>query len=358
MQGIKGDTGARGLTGLQGIQGIKGDSGISITNAQILNDSLKIRLSTGTIINAGYLTNNSGIKSANNSTINTLSSNNFSVVSDMDVPDFLNYFGNGSLGNITATNNMLLLNNNAYSNLTVPLGITAKLNPSVRTVIYIKDTLFLLGTIDGSGLAAAATTSNNTPNQLGASASGIEWSSANSSPNTNGVGGATQPLTWEANQIPKTFYQSFSGSVSKSPGVSYYSVGNCNSAANGQNLTANELKMYACFGINFSGYNGTGPGQQNSSSTGGQGGAGLYIIAKNIVYTGIIKLNGGDGQYTTNSSGFQKNRSGGGGGGSCIIRTSNIISQSGSFQSTGGYQALGPFSCRAKGGDGSMIIIK
>jgi hypothetical protein len=322
----------------------------------ISNDSLFISKGNGIRL-SDLSQNNSGVNSANNSTIKTNSANNFSVISNMDVPDFLNYYGNGLIGKFTATNSTIFSNNSAYSNLIIPTGVTAKITPSIRTIIYVKDTLFLYGTIDGSGNSAAAVKSNNTVNQLGASASGCEWSSSNSSPTDNGVGGATQAFSWEANQLPKTFSESFSGSISKKQGTNYYSMGNCNSAANGENLTVDELKKFVCFGVNFSGYNGVGPGQSASSSTGGQGGACLYIIARNIVFNGKIKLNGGNGQITTNSSGFQINRSAGGGGGSCVIRTSKIINQTGTFEGIGGSQATGSYSCKAKGGDGSMIII-
>ena len=90
---------------------------------------------------------------------------------------------------------------------------------------------------------------------------------------------------------------------------------------------------------------------------GGQGGAGVYIIAKNIVFNGMIRLNGGNGGYGQNSSGVKKGRSAGGGGGSCILRTQNILSNTGVFESTGGQMSGGGFSCNPKGGNGAMLII-
>jgi hypothetical protein len=59
-QGIQGLTGAQGATGATGAQGPAGTNGISVTNSQVINDSLRITLSNGTTINAGYVKGNVG----------------------------------------------------------------------------------------------------------------------------------------------------------------------------------------------------------------------------------------------------------------------------------------------------------
>jgi hypothetical protein len=59
-QGIQGLTGAQGATGATGAQGPAGTNGISVTNTQVINDSLRITLSNGTTINAGYVKGNTG----------------------------------------------------------------------------------------------------------------------------------------------------------------------------------------------------------------------------------------------------------------------------------------------------------
>jgi hypothetical protein len=59
-QGIQGLTGAQGATGATGAQGPAGTNGISVTNSQVINDSLRINLSNGTTINAGYVKGNTG----------------------------------------------------------------------------------------------------------------------------------------------------------------------------------------------------------------------------------------------------------------------------------------------------------
>jgi hypothetical protein len=60
IQGLTGAQGATGATGATGAQGPAGTNGISVTNSQVINDSLRITLSNGTTINAGYVKGNVG----------------------------------------------------------------------------------------------------------------------------------------------------------------------------------------------------------------------------------------------------------------------------------------------------------
>jgi hypothetical protein len=133
-------------------------------------------------------------------------------------------------------------------------------------------------------------------------------------------------------------------------------------------MTVNELLKVCHFGLDISGCNGAairtlqGGACYYGTYGAGQGGGGLILIANTIVFSGSVLLNGGNGTYINYgwcSTQQQQNyvTTGGGGGGSCIIRTNNIISQTGSFNGSGGYQTA-PYSCNRKGGDGSFIIIK
>ncbi len=54
-QGPAGATGPQGLQGLQGPAGLNGTNGVSVTNANVVNDSLKLTMSNSVIINAGYV---------------------------------------------------------------------------------------------------------------------------------------------------------------------------------------------------------------------------------------------------------------------------------------------------------------
>jgi hypothetical protein len=396
LTGATGLTGAQGPAGPQGVAGPTGATGPAGTNgtngSTVLNGTSNptsaigaigdfyIKTSTYklfgpkkgngwidsvSIIGPQGPAGNSG-SSSNNVTISNNSAKNFSSVSGLSVPSFLNYYGTGQLGNVTVANNTTIANNSMYKNLKINSGVTALISPSVRTVIYVSDTLFLYGAIDGSGQDGAATVSNATSNHIGASATGFEfWDNQNVT--TNGFSTAVQPITWEANTLPNTFNESFSGTFSNPSGPSCF-TGTCwqSPNRNGGNITATTLSRFVHFGVNISGYNGSSVGNTASgpwTRNGGQGGAGLYIIAKHVVFTGSIKLNGGDGIYGAyiHCCGGPDSKPGisaAGGGGSCILRTQNLISETGMFQSEGGSMVGKTGNIGVVAGNGAMLIIK
>jgi hypothetical protein len=59
--GATGATGPQGLTGSAGTNGINGTNGTSVTNSAVIGDSLFITLSSGQILNAGYVRGPQGI---------------------------------------------------------------------------------------------------------------------------------------------------------------------------------------------------------------------------------------------------------------------------------------------------------
>ena len=293
---------------------------------------------------------------------------NFSTISGIQVPSFLSYYGDCSNGNKTCTNNELLISNSKFCNLTIPFGVTAKVNPAERTVIYVNDTLYLYGTIDGSGADFSVNTTNLTTNHLGATASHYNTSDCSSGGSKPvGTGNSSFSFSWTANQTPSTYYQQFDGSISKQSGLRVCQM-NCgfvnNPADNGEDMSINDLLQVFHFGANISGANGqavfAGVGTCASNplgnALGGQGGAGLYIIAKNVVLNGSIILNGGNGKsvIATCNSAYQA-ASAGGGAGSCVISTHNLVSQNLTFQANGGNAGYTP--CGKRGGNGSMVII-
>jgi hypothetical protein len=87
VKGAKGDT---------GIHGPKGDAGISITNTQVINDSLKVTLSNGSILNAGHVKGPKGdtgisvmnIQVINDSLRTTLSNGNIINAGKMNSNNF------------------------------------------------------------------------------------------------------------------------------------------------------------------------------------------------------------------------------------------------------------------------------
>ena len=370
---------------LSGLQGPIGPAGTNGLNALIKTTIEPVGVncaSGGTKIETGLDVNGSGVldvgevnvsqtqyvcNGISNSSTPFLQNNNFgnfSSVSGIQVPSFLKYFGDCSNGNKICVNNELLVNNSKFCNLTIPVGIMARVNPAVRTVIYVKDTLFLLGTINGSGQSTSVNATNLTSNHIGAAASHYNLASCSSGTDfVIGSGNSTFTLSWTANQVPSSYYQQFDGSITKQPGIGVCQMG-CNSyngsATNGQDLTSQDLLQLIHFGSNISGGNGiataSGSGSCQVIAMGGQGGAGLYIIAENIVYSGSIILNGGNGMYVQSPCQPAYNSaSAGGGAGSCIISTNNIITQSGVFQATGGNAGL--TGCGRRGGNGSMLIV-
>jgi len=376
-QGPTGLTGATGAQGPQGIQGVSGANGSDGKNTLIKTtvenpgsncESGGSKLEIGLDANSNGVLDNSEINNSltkyvcNGTSTNKVSpeitntSANVAKVTNMNIPSFLNYYGDGNLGNITVSNGQVIANNSMYNNLTIPLGVTANISPSVRTIIYVKDNLYLYGTIDGSGLDASANVSNATINHIGASATGFEfWS--NESYASNNFSYSVQPISWEANTLPTTFYESFGGTFSNPSGPSCFS-GTCwqTPNRNGNDMTTALLNRFVHFGINISGYNGSSIQNTGSGAwtrLGGQGGAGLYIIAKNVIFNGTIKLNGGNGDSGVNSGGQKHGKSAAGGGGSCILRCENLLSQIGTFQSTGGTMTSGV----ARAGNGAMLII-
>jgi len=278
------------------------------------------------------------------------------TISNIDIPNFLNYLGNGTYGDSILTNNSLIQNFSEFKNLTINSGTTVKINPAKTTVIYIKDTLFLHGTINGSGGNANSFEANGNTNHLGATASGIELRDPPSNSYSVGSGGATLSYSWNVSQQPTTSY-SFGGSLIKNPGYSNPYSGNSSpcTSGNGENLTTKELLQIFHFGLDISGGNGLAVGSCGNVAGGGEGGGGLYIVARCLIFDGTIQLNGGNGGYLSPCGYFAT--AGGAGGGSCVIRTLKLISNSGNFISTGGYQTA-PYSCNKKGGDGAMLIIK
>jgi hypothetical protein len=382
--GLTGPAGATGATGPTGPNGLTGPAGASGTNGTNGTNGLNALIKTttepsggncangGTKIETGLDANGNGVLelgevnasqtkyvcngNVSNSTpsISNNLSGNFSQINNMKVPEFMNNTGNGNLGNVTLSSNQIISNNSNYLNLTIPIGVNAKINSSETTIIYVKDTLFLLGTINGNGINGSFN-NNNPTNHLGATASGCGMSQTPAGSSWSGTGGASFSFSWNVYQQPSTLTD-FGGSITINSGGDMNYSDFCN-MANGSNLTVNHLQKIVHFGLDISGGNSKGAFCNYSNIVaGGSGGGGLIIIAKNVVFNGSISLNGGNGALASGCSNSQYLFSGGGGGGSCIIRTFNLLSSTGSFLSNGGNS--GYPSCGKKGGNGSMIIIQ
>jgi hypothetical protein len=272
----------------------------------------------------------------------------------MELPAFLNYYGDCSLGNHVCINNELIANNSSYCNLTIPAGVTAKILPAVTTIIYVRDTLFLNGTLSGVGSNGGAYNQSSTINHIGATGSGSDGRIGNDGYAVN------FNFSWNSYSQPSTV-ASFGGSLSVpagSPNIIGCCHISCDQPSSGSSLSTSILRQVIHFGLDISGGNGSIMQPQYSPVIGaGQGGGGLYIIAKNISFIGTIELNGGNGIYYNNANwNATWANTGGGGGGACLLRTTHIINASGNFNSIGGQKQN---NCNGiiKGGDGAMIIV-
>jgi hypothetical protein len=385
-QGIQGVAGANGSNGANGATGANGTNGVDGKNALVntttepagtncTNGGTKIEVgldanSNGVLdsaeVNAAqtkYVCNGNQSNTPIEPITNTNQLLNGTTVLGLQVPNFMNYYGNGALANHIVSNNELINTNSMYNNLTIPLNITALINQSVTTIIYVKDTLYLYGTISGIGQNRVFLPAQSTTNHVGATASSGQWQ-CNSCGGylPAGNGNQTYSFSWIANQQPSTYFNSFGGTISKASLSSNCFQGGGFGVANyfGENINIDDLIKIVHFGLDISGANGYGMSAptylDNSPIGGGAGGGGLYVLAKNIVLNGTINLSGGNGGYTFKRNG-DFGLSAGGGSGSCIIRTTNIISNQGTFIGNGGSETGGSFSCYKSGGNGSLIII-
>ena len=352
--GATGPQGPIGLTGATGATGAAGPQGTAGTNGQSAYEIWLAQGNTGTQQDYLNSLSNSGSSSVSPTTTPN-ATGNYSVISGMELPAFLNYYGDCALGNHVCTNNEIIANNSAYCNLTIPTGITAKVLPGVTTVIYVSDTLFLNGTLSGTGSDGAAYAVSSTTNHLGATGSGCAYWSAGFP-----LDASSFLFSWTPSNQPSTLVN-FGGVININGGGSSQYNQCINEASSGNNLTPIHLQKIIHFGMDISGGNGAICTPQYSGNTpSGQGGAGLYMIAKNIIFTGSINLSGGNGIHF-NGIGSVIADSGGGGGGSCVLRTPNLLSQTGGFNSTGGNKPL-PVNCSGngnlvKGGNGAMLIV-
>ncbi len=384
--GTSGSAGPQGAPGPQGQAGVNGTNGL---NALIKTTTEPVGVNCangGTKIEAGLDANGNGVLDAgevnagltnyvcngvvSSNAITPIqsvnSSGNYSTISGIPLPSFLNYFGDCSAGNKVCVNNEVLVNNSKFCNLTIPNGFTAKINPEVTTIIYVSDTLFLHGTINGVGLNEGAVAMNSTSNHLGATAGGFSsWDKCSSV----FTGGSSLSFSWIAGTQPDAYYEGIGGNITIPVGNFNNTIYSCStgpacSATNGTDISVNNLLVSARFGLDISGGNASKLSQTQCSQIpyklGGQGGGGLFILAKNIVYQGDIILNGGNGGFCNdicnNSASNRWWVSGGGGGGSFVLRTNNMINGTGTFTSNGGNR-IGPNACGIKGGNGSMIVL-
>lgn len=206
------------------------------------------------------------------------------------------YRGTGADGVYTPSNGSSFKYGN-YTNITINSGVTV--NIYRFTVMVCNGTFTLNGTINGQGkggiggayISKEGATYVSNPGEAGSfAASG-----------SNGTGGGCYATAFG--------YAKYTGAL--------------------PNDVLNRVEYFPTMPIimgggGSSGYDGNKPG-----NAGGNGGAGLIVLAKKAVLNGTINCSGNSGNHAENAGGD------GGGGGILII--ADTISGSGTFTHTGGY---------------------
>jgi hypothetical protein len=321
--GLDGAVGATGPIGLTGIQGLDGQNGL---NALIKTTSEAAGANCtngGTKIETGLDANGNGVLDGGevlissttfvcnglNGTaggIGTYSGN--SIISNDTVSPLMKYIGNGSEGSFDCSAfTGVLSGEHFYTNFKVPSNCTLQIGKAQTTVIHVRDTCFINGVINGNGSLVSAYNETR------------DWiSAAGGCSAINGCGGQT------------CGYGVFNWNFSPEPLSQILGYGHVKSISKwaSDNMTLNDIRVASFLGLKINGYSSNfsqcGP---FSSSLTAQGGSGLIIICKNLVFNGQITLNGSNGGG---------NGAGGAGGGSLIISTDNNIDNNGVILKQGG----------------------
>jgi hypothetical protein len=327
--GLTGPAGAQGIQGLPGTNGTVGANGTNGLTALVkttVEPAGPNCVAGGTKVENGLDTNNNGILDpgevnsvqttyvCNGAGVGGLGGiyNGNSIISNDTVSPLMKFIGNGQEGAFNCSNfNGVLSGEHFYTNFTVPYNCTLQIGKAQTTIIHVKDTCFVNGVIDGSGGIVSAY--NETRDWIGAAGS---CSSAGSCQSCG--------------------YSNFSWTYSPEPLNQLLGYGHSknDSKWSGGEMTLNNIRTASFLGLKIHGYSsnyvncGNPPSVFTSPST-AQGGSGLIIICKYLVFNGQILLNGSAG------AGYQNASVGSAGGGSLIISTDNVITNTGLVSTLG-----------------------
>ena len=212
------------------------------------------------------------------------------------IPTWWLYRGTGQDGVYTPSNGATFKYGN-YTDININSGVTVNINRF--TIIVCSGTFTLNGTINGQGKGGIGGAYISTDGKTYASNPGEAGSFAASG--SNGTGGGCYATAFG--------YARYTGALPDD--------------------VLNRVEYFPTMPIimgggGSSGYDGNHPGY-----AGGNGGAGLIVLAKEVVLNGTINCSGNSGNHTENAGGD------GGGGGILII--ADTITGSGKFTHTGGY---------------------
>jgi hypothetical protein len=319
LTGATGQTGAVGSTGPQGPTGLTGSNGLNAL-IKTTTESAGVNCTNGgTKIETGLDANSNGVLDA--SEINTAQTkyvcnglnvttgsgslsngtvSGSSILSNDTISPFMRYIGNGQEGlfNCNAFAGTLT-GEHFYTNFNVPSNCTLQIGKSQTTIIHVKDTCYINGIINGNGAIVSPYTDDRT-NLIGATG---DYSS--------GCGQSGYYYTYDWSYSPEGLMQLLGYTHNKSTGARW---------AN-HSMSLNDIRAASFLGTRIHGCT------SNLFNCGSlaQGGGGLIIICRVLVYNGQITLNGNNINYMAS------------GGGSLIISADQILSNTGTFSSNGGY---------------------
>jgi hypothetical protein len=337
LTGLQGPSGEAGPQGPQGPTGTNGSNGLNAlikttaepAGANCTNGGSKIEtgldangngvLDVGevNVLHTSYVCNGNGSSEA------VISGS--SIINYDTVPSCLQFIGNGSEGNFNCSGySGSLSGEHFYNKFTISAGCTLNVLPASTVIIHVRDTCVINGVINGNG--ALVNPYTETRDWLGAAAGCSETSICGCQ--TCGYG--TFSWTYSPEALNTFLGYGHSKSITK---------------WSGNPMTLNDIRVASNLCTKIHGYS-SNYAQCGSSASGktAQGGAGIIIICKHLIFNGHITVNGSIGGQGA----------GGGGGGSIIISADNIISNTGTTVTSGGPGA----SCMAfPGGNGIFYMI-
>ncbi len=258
-----------------------------------------------------------------------------------EIPSYMMDLGDANLGDfiLEPGQQNVLLESGSYGNIVIPEGASASILPHHTTVIRVAESFIVEGLIDGSG------------NYAGGGQGGT-GNSVHLMANGGGSGGG-QAGIYVPSYCPNLSHEA--GSVSGFASEAFFPVNQLGGVTSGTlSSTIGALQVFPFLhgGDGGTSYYWSG-GNVECGRPGGQGGGGIYVFAKNIDYSGELKLSGGDGQDCYQSS-YGSFATGGGGGGHAVL-CGEITNFIGSFDATGGSGGScsnTPPNAMTPGGDG------
>lgn len=331
--GLQGPAGVAGAQGPQGIQGVAGPQGAAGSNGSNgLNALIKTTTEPagsncangGTKIETGLDANANGVLDASeintsqtkyvcNGDVSTSIGNNGtysgnSIISNDTISPLMKYIGNGQEGDFDCnTFSGTLSGEHFYTNFKVPSNCTLQIGKGQTTIIHVKDTCFISGVINGNGGLVSPYTENRT-NFIGATG---DYSSV-----YPGCGQSGYYYKFDWTYSPEGLNQLLGYGHLKSTGERWAGAG----------MSLNDIRTASFLGTRIHGCTSNLPNCGNMA----QGGSGLIIICRVLIFNGQILLNG-----TIGSAGAS-------GGGSLIISADNIIQNFGTVSTLGGIGGNGP----------------